>query len=92
MLAVKASSDAMLAPPPPGGSCEVGRNLALRRVRFLTLVSFNVPAEVGSRIVVLDPKLAKFVEPIGTIIEVRCGGGRVKVEHDGHLVTEDGKL
>ena len=47
--------------------------------------SLQIASEVGARIVVLDPKLAKFVEPTGTIIEVRCNGGRVKVQHDGAL-------
>ena len=38
--------------------------------------------QVGSRVVVLDPSLEKLVEPTGTIVEVRCDGGRVKVQHD----------
>ncbi|CAE7385372.1 dnm1l [Symbiodinium natans] len=47
------------------------------------LVGRDVCAIVGSRVFVLDPSLAKLVEPTGTIVEVRCDGGRVKVEHDG---------
>ena len=47
-------------------------------------------AQVGSRVFVLDPSLAKLVEPTGTIVEVRCDGGRVKVEHDGALPRSKG--
>jgi hypothetical protein len=40
--------------------------------------------QVGDHVVVLDPQLARWlVEPTGTILEVRCDGGHVKVEHDG---------
>ena len=40
--------------------------------------------QVGDPVVVLDPQLARWlVEPTGTILEVRCDGGHVKVEHDG---------
>ncbi|CAE7212659.1 RAP [Symbiodinium sp. CCMP2456] len=46
------------------------------------IIGRDVPATVGSRVVVLDPSLDKLVEPTGTIVEVRCDGGRVKVQHD----------
>lgn len=44
----------------------------------------HVMPQVGDHVVVLDPQLARWlVEPTGTILEVRCDGGHVKVEHDG---------
>ncbi len=44
---------------------------------------------VGDHVVVLDPHLARWLaEPTGTIMEVRCDGGHVKVEHDGSLSAD----
>lgn len=45
------------------------------------IIGRDVHATVGSRVVVVDPSL-ELVEPTGTIVEVRCDGGRVKVQHD----------
>ena len=46
---------------------------------------------VGDHVVVLDPHLARWLaEPTGTIMEVRCDGGHVKVEHDGSLSADLG--
>lgn len=44
---------------------------------------------VGDHVVVLDVHLARWLaEPTGTIMEVRCDGGHVKVEHDGSLSAD----
>lgn len=40
-------------------------------------------AYVGARVCLLDPRIARYVEASGTIVEVRCNGERVRVEHDG---------
>mmetsp|Transcript_49587 Transcript_49587/g.91476 ORF Transcript_49587/g.91476 Transcript_49587/m.91476 type:complete len:782 (-) Transcript_49587:63-2408(-) len=52
--------------------------LGARRV-----IGRDVPAFVGARVAVLDARLARFVEPTGMIIETRCNGERVRVQHDG---------
>eukprot|EP00927_Polykrikos_kofoidii_P071307 TRINITY_DN67598_c0_g1_i1.p1 TRINITY_DN67598_c0_g1~~TRINITY_DN67598_c0_g1_i1.p1 ORF type:complete len:1047 (+),score=168.97 TRINITY_DN67598_c0_g1_i1:179-3319(+) len=48
------------------------------------LVGRDVPAKVGMRVCVVDDRVARYVAPTGSIIELRCGGERVRVEHDGH--------
>lgn len=47
------------------------------------LVGRDGAAHQGARVRVVDPRIARYVEPTGTIVEVRCGGERVRVEHDG---------
>eukprot|EP00427_Karlodinium_veneficum_P055307 CAMPEP_0169407636 /NCGR_PEP_ID=MMETSP1017-20121227/58217_1 /TAXON_ID=342587 /ORGANISM="Karlodinium micrum, Strain CCMP2283" /LENGTH=840 /DNA_ID=CAMNT_0009514575 /DNA_START=67 /DNA_END=2586 /DNA_ORIENTATION=- len=47
------------------------------------LVGRDGAAFVGARVRVLDPKVARYVEPTGVVVEVRCEGERVRVEHDG---------
>jgi len=47
------------------------------------LVGKDVAARIGMRVAVADARLARFVDPTGTIIETRCAGQRVRVEHDG---------
>eukprot|EP00929_Paragymnodinium_shiwhaense_P118554 TRINITY_DN90475_c0_g1_i1.p1 TRINITY_DN90475_c0_g1~~TRINITY_DN90475_c0_g1_i1.p1 ORF type:complete len:1004 (-),score=286.61 TRINITY_DN90475_c0_g1_i1:109-3120(-) len=38
---------------------------------------------VGDRVRVADERVARFVSPTGRVIEVRCNGERVRVQHDG---------
>lgn len=47
------------------------------------VVGRDTAAHIGARVRVIDLRTARFVEPAGTVIEVRCGGDRVRVEHDG---------
>ena len=41
----------------------------------------HVVPHVGDHVVVLDPSGSR--SATGTVMEVRCEGGRVRVEHDG---------
>lgn len=47
------------------------------------VVGRDACAKIGQRVCIIDPSIARFVEPTGSIVEVRCGGERVQVEHDG---------
>jgi len=47
------------------------------------LIGRDVPAHVGQRVRVVEKRLGRFVELRGSIIEVRCGGERVRVQHCG---------
>jgi len=47
------------------------------------VVGRDVNARLRDRVCVVDPRVARFVDPLGTIVEIRCGGERVRVEHDG---------
>eukprot|EP00450_Noctiluca_scintillans_P030559 CAMPEP_0194540946 /NCGR_PEP_ID=MMETSP0253-20130528/81438_1 /TAXON_ID=2966 /ORGANISM="Noctiluca scintillans" /LENGTH=759 /DNA_ID=CAMNT_0039387381 /DNA_START=68 /DNA_END=2347 /DNA_ORIENTATION=- len=47
------------------------------------VVGRDVNARLQDRVCVVDPRVARFVDPLGTIVEIRCGGERVRVEHDG---------
>jgi len=74
-----ASTPATSSTTPPhssgGGSPSLATQLVLGR---------DVTAHVGDRVAVIDPRVARFVEPYGRITEVRCNGERVRVEHDGN--------
>eukprot|EP00931_Biecheleriopsis_adriatica_P041754 TRINITY_DN23828_c0_g1_i1.p1 TRINITY_DN23828_c0_g1~~TRINITY_DN23828_c0_g1_i1.p1 ORF type:complete len:797 (-),score=153.24 TRINITY_DN23828_c0_g1_i1:30-2420(-) len=48
-----------------------------------TVIGREVIAQVGQRVYILDSKLADSTDLSGTITEIRCGGGRVQVTHDG---------
>jgi len=67
-----------------GTMSETGANSSHAGPPQQCILGQDVMPHVGDHVVVLDVHLARWLaEPTGTIMEVRCDGGHVKVEHDG---------
>jgi len=47
------------------------------------VIGRDIAPHVGARVCIVDSRIARFVEPAGRIVEVRCKGERVQVLHDG---------
>lgn len=76
-----ASSTSTIAPPSSSSVRSASMSQDSQPVQHI--VGLDLEARVGDYVRVLNAKLARFVEPTGYIVEVRCEGERVRVQHDG---------